>query len=782
MTAPVVAALDIQALQVDGFADRGIGRYVASYAAALAKASRVAGALLAPELPPPAGLPGELVSAGLVHWDSAEAARQLGSLGRCVAYHVTAPFLHTGARDVASLALAPHWARTGLPRVTILYDLIPLRAPRHYLATPSDEERYLARARWVAASDLILTISEHTRGEAIELLGCDPGRAVTIGAGISTYFSAADGTDEELWRHRFEALNRRPFVLTVSGSDARKNTERLIAALGRLASRGCDMHLVVVGHLTPAWRAQLNDAARRAGVGQRVILTGHIGDELLRACYRRAALTVVPSLAEGAGLPALESAASGTPALVSSTTALAEVAGSPLATFDPTDTEAIADSIARAVADDTRRKHIVAAQRALAAASTWASVAHRAGAALDHLGQALPAAAWAPPPAPRQLALVGPMPPAGGGIGTYNERLVASMTGRVEVTAVTASLSGAPQAGRARWASTWSFGKDVRPASYDAVVYTLGNSSGHLPTVELALRHPGWLWLHEVRLPAIATTALDGLDDDQYASAMEWLLNRAYPGRPPLRAARRAGRSNLDLIAAGVGLVPLLAERCRGLLVNSELARRVAILDLAPLAHHPPVRVLPPACPPVRARRPSPVERSDPLVVSLGMVSMAKRPDLAVDAAAVAGCRLAFIGPCPPILAQVIGDRARIRGISDRVQVIGAVDDGRWRQSIDAASLAVQLRDAASGETSASLLEALAAGLPALTNIPSAKEYPEGTVSFVPTTEPSVVGTRIAALLDSPAQRAALTEAGQAFASEHQFGRLARELVAAVSG
>ncbi len=247
----------------------------------------------------------------------------------------------------------------------------------------------------------------------------------------------------------------------------------------------------------------------------------------------------------------------------------------------------------------------------------------------------------------------------------------------------------------------------------------------------------------------------------------------------------RAGRSVLELVNAGVGFLPLLAERCRGLLVNSEVARRLVQLDLAPLAHHPPIHVLPPACPPVSPNAGSLASASsaddEAVVVAFGVVSMAKRPDLLIDAAALAGCRVAFVGPCPPILAQVIGDRARARGITDRVTVTGAVDDAGWQEWLDRATLAVQLRDSASGETSAAVLEALAAGVPVVTNLATATEYGEGTVSHLPAVDAPVVAERLRRLLDHPEDRHRLAEAGMAFARAHQFDRLADALLSIVT-
>ncbi len=785
MIPTVLLAVDLQALQIDGIADRGIGRYVAGHTAAMARAGRVAAGLLAPELPPPAGLPAEVATAGLARWDSiGELRRLLGGEGR-IAHHVPAPFVHCGPLDPSVLVVVPHWAAAGVARVVTLHDLIPLRDPDTYLPTEAHRLRYRSRASWVAAADLILTNSEYTRREAIELLDCDPKAVVTVGTGVSSFFTPSDGTDNELFRYWLAALEDRPFILTIGGSDARKGTERLIAALGLAVGSGVELSLVVIGDLTAPWRDRLAEAARRAGVEDRLFLTGAVGDDVLRACYRRAAMTVTPSLMEGFGLPVLESAACGTPALASATTALVEAAATSLATFDPTDTEALATAISDLLSDDERRAAIVGAQSELARRSTWEAVAARTATALDELGQSLPDGAWGPPTLRRRLALVGPLPPAGGGIGLYNARLLEVMSPDVAIDVVTAMVASPDVRSGVGHVPADAFGIEARPASYDAVVYTLGNSDGHLATVELALRHPGWLWLHEVRLPALAVTALSAASDDDFSRELMWWVQRSYPGRAPVGAARRAGRSVLDLMGAGVGFVPLLAERCRGLLVNSEVARRLVELDLAPLAHHPPIHVLPPACPPVSAAAPSPTERTeaqepDPVVVAFGVVSMAKRPDLLVDAASLAGCRVTFVGPCPPILAQVISDRARARGMSDRISVTGHVDANAWRAWLGRAAIAVQLRESASGETSAAVLECLAAGVPVLTNLATAAEYGEGTASLVASTEPAVVAGRLRALLDHPDERAALSEAGMAFARAHQFERLAQTLLSVV--
>ncbi len=511
-------------------------------------------------------------------------------------------------------------------------------------------------------------------------------------------------------------------------------------------------------------------------------LTGPVSDELLRACYRHARLSVMPSLAEGSGLPVLESAACGVPALASSTTALVETAASPLACFDPTDPDSIAEALARVAEDGSLRREVLEAQQREASRQTWTAVAERTAAALDALAAGTSPTRWRAAKPPLSLAVAGPLAPLGGGIGIYNHRLLSALPAAVRADAIVPGTVVPDLPPNTLYRPMDGCGHDYLPSWFDAVVYTLGNSGGHLATVEMALAHPGWLWLHEARLPALATTALDSLPDDEYRSRLAALLRRAYPGRAPLAAARRAGRSNLDLVTAGVGLLGPLAERCTGILVNSQVARRLVELDLSPLAWHPPIHVLPPACPPVASTAAPRTRQPEPVVAAFGVVSMSKRPDLLVDAIARTGYRLVFVGPCPPILTQVIMERAQLRGVQSRVEVCDSVDEAGWRQWMERAVLAVQLRDVTGGEISAALLEAMAAGVPVLTNMASAGDLPSGTVSYLRDLDEDGLARRIRSLVDSPEALADLSRAGMEFAAEHTFERLASEMLSIVAG
>jgi glycosyltransferase involved in cell wall biosynthesis len=505
--ADVQVALDGHALQVEGWADRGVGRYIIGYAEALARKGALATVVLDPRLPPPSGLPPEFVFSGRTEWDALPRARVMAER-RNLVRHNTAPFLHFESDP--EQRQPDQWDLLGVPRVTLLYDLIPLRAPRHYLAAAGSEAKYRRRAEWVGASDLILTISPYTRAEAIEMLGCDPGRVVNIGTGASSYFSPPDGTDEELFQFHFPRLAGRPFLLTVGGSDARKGGERAVAVLGRLVERGYDLCLIVAGHLTEDWRRRLHETAGACGVPGRVLLGGAVSDELLRAAYRRAELTLMPSLAEGAGLPLLESAACGTPALASAGTALGDTAATRLALFDPTDIDSITDCVEAALRSPARRARILAAQKPSAAEATWDAVATRAIAAIGSLPARAPAAL-----APR-VAVVG----RDAAVQSIFEQLAAEWHAVLDLVDPHDTETG------------------FTPADYDSVTYVL--VPGDQGAFELAGRHPGWLWIRPGRRPRrselepLARRSLGVLVSDRMTQSEVELALRPLAARPPV--------------------------------------------------------------------------------------------------------------------------------------------------------------------------------------------------------------------------------------------------------
>jgi len=118
---------------------------------------------------------------------------------------------------------------------------------------------------------------------------------------------------------------RPPFVMHVGSLIPRKNPEFLVKLLVAIGQSAPDLELYQMGGtFTDAQRAEL----AAGGVLERVRQFPHMKRPELSAHLRATRAVVLPSLAEGFGLPVIEALACGAPVVVSDIPVLAEVGGS----------------------------------------------------------------------------------------------------------------------------------------------------------------------------------------------------------------------------------------------------------------------------------------------------------------------------------------------------------------------------------------------------------------------------------------------------------------------
>jgi len=124
-----------------------------------------------------------------------------------------------------------------------------------------------------------------------------------------------------------EALGiRKPYLLSVSTLEPRKNHAALFDAVGILQARGYMYQMVCVGGMGWKMREILSHPALRDH-RERIVFTGVVDTGTLGRLYRCADCFVYPTFYEGFGLPPLEALACGVPAVVSRNSSLPEVLG-----------------------------------------------------------------------------------------------------------------------------------------------------------------------------------------------------------------------------------------------------------------------------------------------------------------------------------------------------------------------------------------------------------------------------------------------------------------------
>jgi len=344
--------LDLQGAQGSS-RHSGLGRYSLEFARALAAtrgeqhevllllnaAQSASAALLEAEFTP-------LLGADRIHHFTAPEGCAAGADPhhplRQLAEHIRAQAILALAPDMVHLGsvfegwndqLVTNWP-AALPRprhVATLHDLIPLTRRAEYLEGPWRDAGlvpwYMRQLLELRGMDGLLCNSEATRQEGLAHLDMAPGQLVRVGGGVAApFFAPQTGPAPVAGR----------YILCLGLNDIRKNEARLIAAIGLLPPNLRDgLRLVVTGTI-PA--EHLQRLAREAGLAEGTILhLGMVEDAALPALYAHAALFVLPSLAEGFGLPLAEAMAAGAPFAASHAGALPELAGRQDVLFDPLD-------------------------------------------------------------------------------------------------------------------------------------------------------------------------------------------------------------------------------------------------------------------------------------------------------------------------------------------------------------------------------------------------------------------------------------------------------------
>jgi glycosyltransferase involved in cell wall biosynthesis len=490
--------VDIQTIQSLGHADRGIPRFATDLSCSLlAKGAPVAALALNPLVPWPGRIHRDLARAPQLTWNTSKAFRRALADGPLV-YLIVSPFeLNRPVHGV----LAAHVV--DVPRVGVVHDLIPHLFPELFgFADESGNfpRRYERRVQTIRELDLVLTPSQSTRRDIIEHWGIPPEKLVVIGEAGSPFFVPADSRDQPLDLLRREVPSLRPpFVLCVSGREPHKNSESLMEAWARLPRSLRDSYqLVITCRLTDDDRRQWSERADRLGISPReLIITGYVEDPLLRAMYQAASLFVFPSRYEGFGLPVLEAIRCGCPAISSNTSSLPEVLDWPDATFSPSDPDAMASLVERALTDTAYRAELEAQCRRAADRHTWSSVVDRVLAACSRFADQ----PRRRPPRLR-LALVGPFPPDRSWRAGYNARLAERLAKHCDLDCF-ADPAGSrvlgPRGREFRIFPAETLGHGLSPGAYDLVLYTIG------PNRDTAHRlfertYPGVVWLQDLAL------------------------------------------------------------------------------------------------------------------------------------------------------------------------------------------------------------------------------------------------------------------------------------------
>jgi glycosyltransferase involved in cell wall biosynthesis len=777
--------IDVQGCQNVANFERGIARQAAESTEALLQlAPEVVHTVgLTPALPVPASL--DFVhGTGKLGWVSGKGSQPDP---RPSIYHVTSPF--EGPTPSVTLEEQwPRWARRpGTRLVVTLHDLIPLIFSEHYVdPDPINMSRWLARLGIVRTADHILAVSQCSAADAVEQLRVDENRITVIDAGTSVQIASMVGSREEaakILQGKFPGL-RDGFLFYVGGGDWRKNVTGLIEAFARLPEQFRDRHqLVVTYKLSSNAREELEEFARELGIhGHQLLLTGFVPDRELSALYRRCGLFVFPSLYEGAGLPILEAMACGAPVIGSSVSSVPEILGDLRATFDPSDPEDIARSIAGTLDDDDELERLRRVSAERTAHFTWERVARKAIEGYER-ALATPSHRDTSPRKRARLAVFTPWPPEASGAATHSRQLVERLADHADVDVIVAGEEDTAAYDRSLEPSVrlWPAGdfdwvNELR--DFDQILYVLGNSPLHRHAITALLRRPGAVIAHEVRFGSLYRSLQPGWTENPV-----WIrekLYEMYGDRIPAADLRRAPEDPAVQDQFGIYMSQEVQAHAEKLLVHSRYAADVLRMDRPPGGGGTETLVVGRGIPEAATRHNGGNPDAGPTVLSHGAGERPEAIDLLMHAFAEiarerADARLVLIGLLEPGAGRRLAETAANLGLSDAVQLVGRLEGDVYWRALAGADVAVELRTSSDGEASGSVCDCLAARVPTIvSSVGWLSELPDPAVLHVPREcAPGRLAEAIRGVLNEPDLRERIRTSQDDYAAANSYERVA---------
>lgn len=259
-----------------------------------------------------------------------------------------------------------------------IYDLVSERFPE----TMQGRNRRLLQGHLqdsASRASSILTISEFSKSEIIDVLGV-PEEKIFVGpCGVDTkFYTPGEGFETGINKK----FNLEKYILYVGTLEPRKNIRTLVEAFSKISDKYPDVKLVLAGGL--GWQPEATlKAIEESKAKDRIIRTGYISNEEKRDLLRNAQFFVFPSIYEGFGMPVTEAMACGTDAVVSESSSLIEISAGLVPLIDPKNADLWAEAMEEKLnskADDRKKQQLIDHARSY----TWDKTAEAARSAIKY--------------------------------------------------------------------------------------------------------------------------------------------------------------------------------------------------------------------------------------------------------------------------------------------------------------------------------------------------------------------------------------------------------------
>jgi glycogen synthase len=183
-----------------------------------------------------------------------------------------------------------------------------------------DQRVYDIEKEGMTHADKVIAVSNYTKNIIVDKYGIDPNKIEVIHNGIDSHEYDSHPTDESINSIKHSGNK---VVIFIGRLTVQKGPDYFIRAAKQVLDFYPKVTFVIGG--SGDMEHQLIQEAAELGISDKVLFAGFLRGEELNRLYKMADLFVMPSVSEPFGLTALESAANGTPVLVSKQSGVSEV-------------------------------------------------------------------------------------------------------------------------------------------------------------------------------------------------------------------------------------------------------------------------------------------------------------------------------------------------------------------------------------------------------------------------------------------------------------------------
>lgn len=239
------------------------------------------------------------------------------------------------------------------PSVVTCHDMLAIRSALGEV--PENSTRFTGRflQRWILRglkrATHVVCVSEQTQREWLRIGSPAEGATSVVPNALNYPYCPMDQTERKGRLDRL-GVGDVPYVLHVGSNAWYKNRSGLVRIFDALVQYDTfrEFQLVIAGK---ALEAEVTSWLQAQGRGARLIQTGPVDNEDLRALYSGAALFLFPSLQEGFGWPIVEAQACGCLVATTNRAPMTEVGGQGAIYFDVSDARGTAATISEAWGD-----------------------------------------------------------------------------------------------------------------------------------------------------------------------------------------------------------------------------------------------------------------------------------------------------------------------------------------------------------------------------------------------------------------------------------------------